>query len=278
MDKSGDLGNAAISPPRLLELMNAAGLSGRGAVGHRRRGEAVVPDSGGGLERLVARRTYFRKCKRWRWYRAERLLVSLAITVLATNRVLRPLRRIERDHRSHLARKVSEPNGSGGNRRAAGPREFAAVESKLNLLGQQYRGAQRDATELQHSVDEMMERMANQLDVASRLAAISRITGGVAHEIKNPLNAIVLRLDLAESPRQLRRSGRGVDSRDRYSLARSAASRPRRQNVPGFLAARRSPFRGTGSRRAGRRSRSTDNAAGRALGRPAHLRTARITR
>ena len=38
--------------------------------------------------------------------------------------------------------------------------------------------------------------MASQLDVASRLAAISRITGGVAHEIKNPLNAISLHLDL----------------------------------------------------------------------------------
>ncbi len=29
--------------------------------------------------------------------------------------------------------------------------------------------------------------MATQLDVATRLAAISRLTGGVAHEIKNPL-------------------------------------------------------------------------------------------
>ena len=38
--------------------------------------------------------------------------------------------------------------------------------------------------------------MATELDVATRLAAISRITGGVAHEIKNPLNAISLRLDL----------------------------------------------------------------------------------
>jgi hypothetical protein len=45
----------------------------------------------------------------------------------------------------------------------------------------------------------MVERMASQLDVASRLAAISRITGGVAHEIKNPLNAIVLRLDLLKA-------------------------------------------------------------------------------
>jgi signal transduction histidine kinase len=41
-----------------------------------------------------------------------------------------------------------------------------------------------------------VERIASQLDVATRLAAISRLTGGVAHEIKNPLNAILLRLDL----------------------------------------------------------------------------------
>jgi signal transduction histidine kinase len=52
---------------------------------------------------------------------------------------------------------------------------------------------------MKQSVDEMIERMATQLDVATRLAAISRITGGVAHEIKNPLNAIVLRLDLLKA-------------------------------------------------------------------------------
>ena len=75
-------------------------------------------------------------------------------------------------------------------------KEFRAVESKLNLLGQQFRGAREDASELRHNVDLLLERMASQLDVATRLAAISRLTGGVAHEIKNPLNAIALRLEL----------------------------------------------------------------------------------
>ena len=79
----------------------------------------------------------------------------------------------------------------------------------MNLLGQQYSGAQRDATKLKHSVDEMIERMANQLDVATRLAAISRITGGVAHEIKNPLNAISLRLDLLKA-----RTGAGASEQE----------------------------------------------------------------
>src|SRR5581483_6828419 len=75
------------------------------------------------------------------------------------------------------------------------PKEFAVLESKLNLLGQKYQGARENATELRHDVDLLLERMASQLDVASRLAAISRLTGGVAHEMKNPLNAIALRLD-----------------------------------------------------------------------------------
>ncbi|MCX6625532.1 MAG: ATP-binding protein, partial [Acidobacteria bacterium] len=35
-----------------------------------------------------------------------------------------------------------------------------------------------------------------QLNLSSRLAAISRLTGGVAHEIKNPLNAIALHLEV----------------------------------------------------------------------------------
>ncbi len=39
----------------------------------------------------------------------------------------------------------------------------------------------------------------SQLNLSSRLAAISRLTSGVAHEIKNPLNSIALRLELLRS-------------------------------------------------------------------------------
>lgn len=55
--------------------------------------------------------------------------------------------------------------------------EVAAVESKLLLLGSYLKGAQRDAE-------------------SRRLAALGAITSGVAHEIKNPLNSIALRLEL----------------------------------------------------------------------------------
>ena len=127
------------------------------------------------------------------------LLAALFVTLLATNLALSPLRRLDRT----IDRIVQGNYGAGSlnaaESRHSAPREFAVIESKLDLLGQQYRGARENATELRHDVDQLLQRLASQLDVASRLAAISRLTGGVAHEIKNPLNAIALRLDFLKA-------------------------------------------------------------------------------
>src|SRR5262249_45252839 len=116
--------------------------------------------------------------------------VTLLLTVLATNGALRPIRRIEQtiDRIAQGSFRAEEEPGTPSRTGAA--KEFRVMESKLNLLGQQMRGVQHDASELRHNVDQLIERMASQLDVASRLAAISKLSGGVAHEIKNPLNAI----------------------------------------------------------------------------------------
>ncbi len=118
------------------------------------------------------------------------LLVVLVITLGATNLALRPLKRIDQ-----TIDRIVQGNYGGEPAEPGAAKEFVVLESKLNLLGQKFRGAREDATELRHDVDQLLERLASQLDVASRLAAISRLTGGVAHEIKNPLNAISLRLD-----------------------------------------------------------------------------------
>jgi len=185
--------------------------------------------------------------------------------------------------------------------------EFAAVHSKLSLLGQQYRGAKQDALEMRNNVEQLLERLEEavllfdsggrlmmagetaermlgksreqligrsleeifpgstvlgsvivnaarlresvrnqpvtlppeaggaqrllvsveilrratsqeiigtlvnlrdvesrrqlevQLGISSRLAAITRLTSGVAHEIKNPLNAMALHLEVLKS-------------------------------------------------------------------------------
>src|SRR6266853_2044564 len=108
---------------------------------------------------------------------ATALLASLLLTGLATSRALRPLRRIEQtiDRIAQGNFGVDDPNKAAYRDQ---PREFAAVQSKLNLLGQQFSGARQDATNLKHSLDEMVERLATQFDVASRFAAISRISGG----------------------------------------------------------------------------------------------------
>jgi hypothetical protein len=44
---------------------------------------------------------------------------------------------------------------------------------------------------------EATRQIGRQLQTAERLSAISQITGGVAHEVKNPLNAILMHVELA---------------------------------------------------------------------------------
>jgi hypothetical protein len=44
---------------------------------------------------------------------------------------------------------------------------------------------------------EATRQIGRQLQIADRVSAISRITGGVAHEVKNPLNAILMHVELA---------------------------------------------------------------------------------
>jgi signal transduction histidine kinase len=46
---------------------------------------------------------------------------------------------------------------------------------------------------------ETRRQIETQVEVSQRLAAISRLTGSVAHEIKNPLNAITLHLELLKN-------------------------------------------------------------------------------
>jgi len=46
---------------------------------------------------------------------------------------------------------------------------------------------------------ETVANLENQLEYAKKLSALSRLTSGVAHEVKNPLNAIVIHLELLRS-------------------------------------------------------------------------------
>jgi signal transduction histidine kinase len=46
---------------------------------------------------------------------------------------------------------------------------------------------------------EAQRKLGRELQTADRLAAISRISGGVAHEVKNPLNAMLLHVEVAKA-------------------------------------------------------------------------------
>jgi len=51
---------------------------------------------------------------------------------------------------------------------------------------------------------ESVRRIENEIELSRRLAAIGRLTSGVAHEVKNPINAIVVHLELLrEKMRQI---------------------------------------------------------------------------
>ena len=190
------------------------------------------------------------------------LLGSVLIAFLAANLALRPLQEISQALDVIASGKAPAPAAHAD----AAQREFAAVQSKLSLLGQQVRGAQQMLERLEEAVllfdaegrlvvaSQSVERLLgisraelfaqdlrpllplqplrdhpvewhgkrlllnfeplqggwlgtlrdfesrreiqSQLDIATRLAAITSLTKGVAHEIKNPLNSIALRLEL----------------------------------------------------------------------------------
>lgn len=67
---------------------------------------------------------------------------------------------------------------------------------------------------------ESRDQLEQHLDLASRLAAITRLTGGVAHEIKNPLNAIALHLEVLKTKLEDSHPEIGVISREIQRLNR----------------------------------------------------------
>ena len=230
------------------------------------------------------------------------LFIAIFLGTVLPNLVLDPLQRVSRSidliRTGQFDTAVLKPQHEA--------REFAAVQSKLNLLGQQFRGAQQDALELRSNVEQLLERLEEavllfdnsgrlmmagetvermlgknreqligrsleelfpdstvlgsvignavqmresvhnqpvtippeaggqrllvtvevlkrapsqenigtlitlrdvesrrqlevQLGISSRLAAITRLTSGVAHEIKNPLNAMALHLEVLKN-------------------------------------------------------------------------------
>lgn len=83
------------------------------------------------------------------------LLLSMLLAVVVSNLALRPLhsisQAIDQISRGEAAAPASAPDST--------LREFAAVQSKLQLLGQQYHGARHDAIQLRSNIEQLLERL-----------------------------------------------------------------------------------------------------------------------
>jgi len=74
---------------------------------------------------------------------------------------------------------------------------------------EEYPTRERTGTLITLRDSEPRRQIRSQLDISTRLAAISRLTSGAAHEIKNPLNSIALHLEVLKS--KLAESDVGAD-------------------------------------------------------------------
>lgn len=70
---------------------------------------------------------------------------------------------------------------------------------------------------------ETLQRLETQLDFATKLAALNRITAGVAHEVKNPLHAMVLHLELLNA-----KLDAGLDPKPHVEILMSEVNRLKR--------------------------------------------------
>ncbi len=70
---------------------------------------------------------------------------------------------------------------------------------------------------------ETLQRLETQLDFATKLAALNRITAGVAHEVKNPLHAMVLHLELLGA-----KMDAGLDPKPHVDILMSEVNRLKR--------------------------------------------------
>ncbi len=115
--------------------------------------------------------------------RADELLGRRAEEIFPPEHPLRRELRIEGDQLEPVAAAEVELDGAGGTRRV-GLSVQAITEGGTRM------GALVTLRDL-----ESLERIGTQLQVSERLAALGRITAGVAHEVKNPLNSMRLWLE-----------------------------------------------------------------------------------
>ena len=139
--------------------------------------------------------------------------------VLLRRRLVEPLERL-----ASAARSIAEGDYSA-RVRAEGPRETAAVASAFNAMTEalalRTEALEKAVADLRRSNHDLQEARAG-LDRAERLAAVGQLAAGVAHEVGNPMGAVLAFLDVAG-----RDPGLSAKGRDHIQRALQAGGRVR---------------------------------------------------
>ena len=120
---------------------------------------------------------------------------------------------------------------------AGGPlsqREFEAAGGKrvqVSLDFVQEKNSQIGALLIMRDT-EPVRRIGDEIEMSRRLSASGRVTRGVAHEVKNPINAIVLHLQLLQNKLSQARTRHAPPHG--HHRQRNPAARPRRADAGRF--------------------------------------------
>jgi signal transduction histidine kinase len=132
--------------------------------------------------------------------------------VLVSASVERFLNRPRRELLGHAAREIFLPGTPLGalvleafqSRRSLGQREIEASNGKRIQMALDFiqEGGTQIGALLTLRDTESVRRIEDEIETSRRLSASGRLTRGVAHEVKNPINAIVLHLQLLQNKLQ----------------------------------------------------------------------------
>jgi signal transduction histidine kinase len=148
------------------------------------------------------------------------LLVALALIIIAGTiinlklaaSIATPIRTIEK-----ITKKISQGDFSE-QLEVKGEDELASLEASFNLMEDKLKNA---LSSLEHTIDQLRDKQA-QLVEAEKLASVGKLAAGIAHEINNPLTAV-----LTFSNLMLEQCAEGDPRREKLKLMAKETDRAR---------------------------------------------------